>query len=68
MNKPIIKAISIDSIKDVELSKKYETCCDMILFDTKLKTSEINGGTGVPFNSNLLKKYNSKKNGLLQVD
>ena len=61
LNKPIIKAISIDSIKDVELSKKYETCCDMILFDTKLKNSEINGGTGVPFNWNLLKNYNSKK-------
>ena len=61
LNKPIIKAISIDSIKDVELSKKYETCCDMILFDTKLKNSEINGGTGVPFNWNLLKKLQFKK-------
>ncbi len=61
LNKPIIKAISIDSIKDVKLSKKFEPICDMILFDTKIKTSEISGGTGVSFDWNLLKGYNSKK-------
>ena len=50
LNKPIIKAISIESIKDVKLSKKFEPFCDMILFDTKVKTSEVSGGTGIPFN------------------
>ena len=33
----------------------------MILFDTKLQTSEIRGGSGISFNWNLLKKYKSKK-------
>ena len=61
LNKPIIKAISIESIKDVKLSKKFEPFCDMILFDTKVKTSEVSGGTGIPFNWNLLKGYSSKK-------
>ena len=61
LNKPIIKAISIDSMKDVEFSKKFEPFCDMILFDTKVKTSNQKGGTGISFNWNLLKEYNSKK-------
>lgn len=63
LNKPIIKAISIDSMKDVEFSKKFEPFCDMILFDTKVKTSNQKGGTGISFNWNLLKEYNSKKGG-----
>ena len=33
----------------------------MILFDTKVKTSEVSGGTGIPFNWNLLKGYSSKR-------
>ena len=37
LNKPIIKAIPIDSLKDVEMSKKFEPFCEMILFDTKNK-------------------------------
>ena len=65
LNKPIIKAISIDSKKDVELSKTFEPFCEMILFDTKLETSELRGGTGIPFNWNLLKHYKSKKKWML---
>ena len=65
LNKPIIKAISIDSKEDVELSKKFEPFCEMILFDTKLETSELRGGTGIPFNWNLLKHYKSKKKWML---
>ena len=61
LNKPIIKAISIDSKKDVELSKKFEPFCEMILFDTKINNSKIKGGTGTSFDWNLLKKYSSKK-------
>ena len=61
LNKPIIKAISIDSMKDVEFSKKFEPFCDMILFDTKGKNFNQKGGTGISFNWNLLKEYNSKK-------
>ena len=60
LNKPIIKAISIDSIKDVKLSKNFEPFCDMILFDTKVKTSNQKGGTE-SFNWNLLKGYSSKR-------
>ena len=50
-------------MKDVEFSKKFEPFCDMILFDTKVKTSNQKGGTGISFNWNLLKEYNSKKGG-----
>ena len=63
LNKPIIKAISIESIKDVKLSKKFEPFCDMILFDTKVKTSEVSGGTGIPFNWNLLRDIAQKESG-----
>ena len=68
MNKPIIKAISIDSKKDVELSKTFEPFCEMILFDTKLETSEIRGGTEsllIGIYSNII---NQKKNGCWQED
>ena len=51
LNKPIIKAISICSEKDVDLSETFKPFCEMILFDTKLQTSEIRGGSGISFNS-----------------
>ena len=61
LNKPIIKAIPIDSMQDIELSRKFEPFCDMILFDTKVKDLEMIGGTGISFDWSLLKNYSSKK-------
>jgi phosphoribosylanthranilate isomerase len=65
LNKPIIKAISICSEKDVDLSETFKPFCEMILFDTKLQTPEIRGGSGISFNWNLLEKYKSKKKWML---
>ena len=56
--KPIIKSISVKSYSDIEEAKKYEKFCDMILFDTKTNSS-ISGGSGISFDWNLLKGYDS---------
>ncbi len=56
--KPIIKAVSVNSYLDIENAKKYEKLCEMILFDTK-SNSGMSGGTGISFDWNLLKGYDS---------
>ena len=66
VKKPIIKAIPIADNKDIELSRKYEDICDMILFDKKSSKSGLRGGTGQSFDWSLLKNFDSKKkNGCL---
>ena len=61
VKKPIIKAIPIADNKDIELSRKYEDICDMILFDKKSSKSGLRGGTGQSFDWSLLKNFDSKK-------
>ena len=53
VKKPIIKAIPIVDNKDIELSRKYEDICDMILFDKKSSKSGLRGGTGQSFDWSL---------------
>ncbi len=65
VKKPIIKAIPIADSKDIELSRKYEDICDMILFDKKSSKSGLRGGTGQSFDWSLLKNFNSKKKWML---
>ena len=65
VKKPIIKAIPIADNKDIELSRKYEDICDMILFDKKSSKSGLRGGTGQSFDWSLLKNFDSKKKWML---
>ena len=61
--KPIIKAIKVESEKDIKNSEENYSFCDMLLFDTKTSNNQLPGGSGKPFDWKLLKNYNSKKNG-----
>ena len=64
IKKPIIKALSVSTFKDVKNFKKLEGVCDMLLFDTK--TSEgISGGTGLSFDWSLLKNIKLEKKWML---
>ena len=65
LGKPIIKAIPVKSKRDVEYSKRFESICEMILFDTKTQNFQASGGTGKSFDWRLLNNYNSKKNWML---
>jgi len=53
-NISVIKAFSIDDAFDFALLEHYQKFCDYFLFDAKGKR---NGGNGIPFNWNDLKKY-----------
>ena len=52
-------------MKDINYSKKIETICDIILFDTKQEKTNLSGGSGISFDWGLLKNYNSKKDWIL---
>ena len=45
IKKPVIKALPVNTDKDIKNSKKIEEVCDMILFDSKTNIG-ISGGTG----------------------
>ncbi|MAI83962.1 MAG: hypothetical protein CMM91_03375 [Rickettsiales bacterium] len=62
--KPIIKSIKISTEEDLENVLKFETVCDMILFDA-VPSEELPGGNGKAFNWNILKNYSSKKKWML---
>lgn len=51
---PIIKAVAVETLADVEQAKKFYQTADLILFDTK--TTEHMGGSGQIFDWHLLKK------------
>lgn len=53
-NIKIIKAISVSCEQDIQLSKNYEDCADMLLFDTKCKSV---GGSGRHFDWSVLSRY-----------
>ena len=59
LKKPIIKAIPLKNYSDLENARKYEKICEMILFDTK-SDSNVHGGSGISFDWNLLKGYDSQ--------
>jgi phosphoribosylanthranilate isomerase len=54
----IIKAFSIDDNFNFAMLNNYKSFCDLFLFDTK---GENPGGNGIPFDWNLLKKYDNEK-------
>lgn len=54
----IIKAFSIDENFNFNMLNNYKSFCDMFLFDTK---GANHGGNGVPFNWNILSKYDNEK-------
>jgi len=55
---PIMKAISIQNVDDLEKTKNYEDCVDYFLFDTKDKQKR--GGTGKQFDWNILQSYSGQ--------
>ena len=65
VNKRIIKAHLVKTASDIEKSKDFNKCCDMVLFDTKIEKEDIFGGTGKSFDWKLLSDYKSKKKWIL---
>lgn len=53
----VIKAIGIGEASDLDVCLRYESCCDMLLFDTK---SPLYGGTGQAFDWKILERYRGK--------
>lgn len=51
---PLIKAFSVSSKEDIEMTKRYEGYADYFLFDTK---NERYGGSGKPFDWSILSAY-----------
>ena len=54
----VIKVFGIKETFDFERTKEFEEVCDYFLFDTKGKER---GGTGITFDWEVLKNYNSTK-------
>ena len=54
----VIKVFKIDDTFDFDKIKKFENVSDYYLFDTK---TNLHGGSGMKFDWEILKKYNSKK-------
>ena len=51
---PVMKAIGIADMRDIENARRYETTADMLLFDAKSPAGGNRGGNGIAFNWNLL--------------
>ena len=62
-NFKIIKAISVNSLKDLEYANSYKNIVDWILFD--YKDDMLAGGTGKSFDWNLLEKKSLNFNWIL---
>ena len=58
----IIKAFSVDNDFNFAMLNNYKPFCDLFLFDTK---GNQPGGNGVPFDWNILRKYDQEKPFLL---
>jgi phosphoribosylanthranilate isomerase len=54
----IIKAFSVDNTFNFAMLNNYKPFCDLFLFDTK---GTQPGGNGVPFDWNILRKYDQEK-------
>tara|TARA_B100000989_G_scaffold269468_1_gene224894 strand:- start:868 stop:1506 length:639 start_codon:yes stop_codon:yes gene_type:complete len=63
--RPVIKALSVSSEKDVENHKKYLKICDMLLFDTMPTENDLPGGNGKNFNWKILENFNSRSDWML---
>ena len=50
----VLKAFNIADFSDMQKTETYQDCCDYFLFDTK---SALPGGSGHPFDWNILKGY-----------
>lgn len=54
----VIKVFSVDNYFDFEITKPFESVCELFLFDTK---TEKYGGSGKAFDWKILEKYNLEK-------
>jgi phosphoribosylanthranilate isomerase len=58
---PIIKAIKVESPRDVRQAAAYQDVVDLVLFDAKPpKNSKLPGGNGIPFDWSVLRGFNTK--------
>lgn len=64
-NIKIIKSIGVDLNVDLEKLRRYESVCDMILFDTKYVESSMPGGNGFSFDWSILKNIKMKNEWML---
>ena len=62
MERPVIKAISVNDRDDIATYKAYEDIVDYFLFDTKCQSV---GGSGLQFDWSVLDAYDGKKPFLL---
>lgn len=53
---PIIKAIPIETVMDLDVAEEYEDCVEFLLFDTKAPAGEVSGGTGRSFDWRILEE------------
>jgi phosphoribosylanthranilate isomerase len=54
----IIKVFKIDDNFNFKKTEEFKNVCDFFLFDTK---TELNGGSGIKFNWDVLQNYKCKK-------
>lgn len=56
---PVMKAIALSNVADLEGATSYEGVADMILFDAKAPVGvDVPGGNGVPFDWGLMDHFN----------
>ena len=57
---PIIKAIAIETLNDLDHCAKWDGLADWLLFDAKAKNELQPGGTGLSFDWSILKSYKGR--------
>ncbi len=62
LKKPILKALGVASVADIENARQYEKCVDLLLFDAKPVTDgkSLPGGNGITFDWTLLKNVENE--------
>jgi len=56
----VIKAFGIADKKDLKKIKNYEKVCSYVLLDTKTGDKKVYGGSGISFDRNLLRDYDTE--------
>ncbi len=65
-NRPLIKAIKVESAADVQAACSHDKVADLLLFDAKPpQNAKLPGGNGIPFDWSALKGFNTDKDYML---
>ncbi len=63
---PVIKAVKVETVRDVEQAKGFDRVADMLLFDAKPpENAVLPGGNGIPFDWSVLKGFNTDRDYML---